>query len=1009
MKKLIFGLFNLSLLCWFFPSTLYAADNSSFTFAPPIGDFSIVFLGNIFGIVDGVLHGTGSQIMGTMFGVFNSAVLALGGIIIMYTLLVSTMNTAHEGELLGRKWSSIWVPMRSTLGLALLIPKASGYCLMQIFVMWIVVQGVGAADKIWNAALSYLNRGGTIVQKQLSTANSLSKLMNMGGEGQIADGAAKILAGQVCMVGLQTILTNERETYLKGKQKNAGACSGSPSAAMQQFCETPVPDFLSSVNASIAKSPLKMPNFPEGSPYHFLNGICGEIKWLPFTEANNLKFVKLTDEEKAITSKTRDAAVQEMYSNLSGIAQRMVANSPLINTKNPALSAIKGHPINALEQFGIPLNDSNKFCADKENCIGWGSDTSFPTAPLFQGTEFQSAIAVYNATMRQSLSLVQQDDTQKDAVDSRAFIKEASQQGWIMAGSYFFKLVQLNASNSAPTETIDSKSGLAGSAFSTNSLTTSFTEKGCVGDYSNLCIWLKNNSSQLNSLSGLIDGSNIGGDTVTLQLPQPNSLPGSSNFKPQNGQASSTVIGFLNNSMVLKLPDQPGQTPPKFIFKLNLDFTPDIPAMKQRTNSCAYTWSTWYKCLAQDIVDQLYNFIIVRLVNGIVFGITAATETVVYAIMILPLMALTVVFQNGVEHLQQPNVNPIVSLASMGIYYINTAIKIWIYATLNSIAVIIWPWVGIIVVPIIALATPIFFAWVGVMMGVGYITAYYIPFVPYMIFTFGTIAWLMAVIEAMVAAPIVALGVTHPEGEGAFGKGEQAIMILFNVFLRPAMMIIGYIAAIALTYVSVWIINAGFSNVLAFLQGTSPDHLSFTLKNEEFSDMPGMEREKKMDAVRGSYLVDKEKGYIGWAGAFGFFFSIIMYTMLYLTVVQKSFTLITNLPDRILRWISGGSSEQIGAEVAGWGEESKQQVSKTGEATSAAQGQAQSKLSGMAMDRAQKHSGGKGQVTGNAGPPTNPAPAPNAGPGEGGRPGPGPRAGVEGDGGAGPDAGPRSE
>lgn len=71
--------------------------------------------------------------MGSMFGVFNSAVLALGGIIIMYTLMVSTMNTAHEGQMLGQKWSSIWIPLRSTFGLALLIPKASGYCMMQVF------------------------------------------------------------------------------------------------------------------------------------------------------------------------------------------------------------------------------------------------------------------------------------------------------------------------------------------------------------------------------------------------------------------------------------------------------------------------------------------------------------------------------------------------------------------------------------------------------------------------------------------------------------------------------------------------------------------------------------------------------------------------------------------------------------------------------------------------------------------------------------------------------------
>ncbi len=73
----------------------------------------------------------------------------------------------------------------------------------------------------------------------------------------------------------------------------------------------------------------------------------------------------------------------------------------------------------------------------------------------------------------------------------------------------------------------------------------------------------------------------------------------------------------------------------------------------------------------------------------------------------------------------------------------------------------------------------------------------------------------------MVAEPVVALGDNHPEGHDAFGKGEQAILILMNVFLRPAMMIIGYIIAIALCYVSVWIINAGFDTAIGYIQGSS--------------------------------------------------------------------------------------------------------------------------------------------------------------------------------------------
>src|SRR3990167_8217539 len=231
-----------SLLFACFP-VLALADGGldALNFTPPVGDYSVIFLGNIFGVVDGVLHGTGSQIMGNIFGVFNAAVLALGGIVIMYTLLVATLNTAHEGEVLGSQWSSIWIPMRSTLGLALLIPKASGYCMMQIFIMWVIVQGVGAADKVWNAALGYLNRGGVIVQAQQPP------ILQLGGNTEVAQGAAAILAGEVCMLGIQKALETQRQNYLSTKSTGAPPCTN-PTEVMAVICNNPVPDFLSSVD-----------------------------------------------------------------------------------------------------------------------------------------------------------------------------------------------------------------------------------------------------------------------------------------------------------------------------------------------------------------------------------------------------------------------------------------------------------------------------------------------------------------------------------------------------------------------------------------------------------------------------------------------------------------------------------------------------------------------------------------------------------------------------------------
>ncbi|CAM3591647.1 hypothetical protein [Legionella longbeachae] len=60
--------------------------------------------------------------------------------------------------------------------------------------------------------------------------------------------------------------------------------------------------------------------------------------------------------------------------------------------------------------------------------------------------------------------------------------------------------------------------------------------------------------------------------------------------------------------------------------------------------------------------------------------------------------------------------------------------------------------------------------------------------------------------------------------------------------------------------------------------------------------------------------------------------------MMYLTVIQKSFTLITYLPDKVLRWI-GGTPESIGQESTQWGEEVKGKTQEAGKETQQAQGQ----------------------------------------------------------------------
>ena len=964
-----------SLLFLCFPLLAFADNSGSLSFAPPPGDFSVVFLGNIFGIVDGVLHGTGSQIMGAMFGVFNSAVLALGGIIIMYTLLISTLNTAHEGEMLGKEWSSIWIPMRSTLGLALLIPKASGYCVMQIFVMWVIVQGVGAADKVWDAALSYLNRGGVIVQAQ---QNPLAELM--GGNKEVAQGAAYILSGQACMAGIQKALENQRESFLALKSgANSGPCAGA-SAATNPLCTSPVPDFISSVNivATQNASPtdinwnVSMPNFDSNSPYNALNGVCGTITWAPITVkggslgsalANLEGAVKLSASELETADMSRAIALQQMYLDLSTVARVVAGNNPAINPKPTVNGAApSNNPVFAPfaeQQFGIPYLDVGSPCLSMNNiahCTGWGSatggDSSNQSSPLFSGVEFQGAMSDYSGIMMPTLNLIKQLDNKKMAAANRAFIQTAQRQGWMMAGSYFFNLVQLSGSNPVKSDATDTDTGLLGSSF--NHLADTFQSGTCAsGGYAVLCEWLGDNTTAVNlltSVRGMIDGSPVVSPNIDPSKIIPTNYT-TTTYKALNGPASATVYGFINNSMMLQLPGQPGMKAPQFAMDITIDF--DAGAFKLPTQDfgCGNVKTFMFSfCLGGLLGNIFYNIILVNVFNYFLTYVVAIINGIVLIFLMMPLQAIAGLFQVGIKAIQDPTINPVAALATMGINYINLANQMWIY--LMGIAMInqMIPWFGLFIMPLLSMVLPLLAAWLGTMTSIGFVTAYYVPVLPYMIFTFGAIAWLMAVIEAMVAAPIVALGVTHPEGHQAFGKGEGAIMILMNVFLRPALMIIGYIAAIILSFVSVWVINAGFANAMSFLGNTvTQEGCSWSWGDAGRGGLGDQDIEKQGCGSSGA------TSYTNWASVYAFFFSVLIYTSLYLTVVTKAFTLITYLPDKVLRWI-GGQPETIGQESTQWAEETKGKVEKAGADTQKASQQGQNEMSGEAM---KKMSGGK--------------------------------------------------
>lgn len=143
MKKLFLSLFLMLV-----SASSFAAN----VFEPSSGDISIKLLGAIFG---GLLDSGGNDPLISGIKIFNGGVLIIGGILAGYTILAGTLNTAHDGEMLGRKFSSVWIPIRYSVGTALVLPViGGGYCVMQAIVMWLVVQGIGLADGVWGGFMS---------------------------------------------------------------------------------------------------------------------------------------------------------------------------------------------------------------------------------------------------------------------------------------------------------------------------------------------------------------------------------------------------------------------------------------------------------------------------------------------------------------------------------------------------------------------------------------------------------------------------------------------------------------------------------------------------------------------------------------------------------------------------------------------------------------------------------------------------------------------------------------
>lgn len=243
------------------------------------------------------------------------------------------------------------------------------------------------------------------------------------------------------------------------------------------------------------------------------------------------------------------------------------------------------------------------------------------------------------------------------------------------------------------------------------------------------------------------------------------------------------------------------------------------------------------------------------------------------------------------------NGNPIMFFAALGQQMIAVASNIWVLAGVIMATVGLGAGVCASMLPFATVfntlaswVKPVVLAICGFLFAPGIILGYYVPLYPYLLFTFGCIGWIIAVMEAMVAAPLVCFGLTHPEGHDFLGRAEQAVILLLGVFIRPVLMVIGLLAAIVMSYVAFKIVNYGFASIL----------------NDIYHPSTG----QGAQAGLSTYNVVVDSAFYGSGGSALTFAILVpvllfMFGMVIYMVTNFCYSLIHVLPNNILMWIGG--------------------------------------------------------------------------------------------------------
>ncbi|NBV28287.1 hypothetical protein EBS02_04605, partial [bacterium] len=162
-------------VAFLFPTWVFA---TSYIFDVVSTDLSVNYLINIFGPISNILYSPVNSVS-VLIKAFSTCLVGLAFLTGGFIGFKTAFTGSSEGNIFGEKISSLSAPLKIVGGLAFLIPDSTGYSTIQHFVFWVILNGVGFANQLWNQVAVNYEMGNSLTVQSSSAVEVNSQIENV--------------------------------------------------------------------------------------------------------------------------------------------------------------------------------------------------------------------------------------------------------------------------------------------------------------------------------------------------------------------------------------------------------------------------------------------------------------------------------------------------------------------------------------------------------------------------------------------------------------------------------------------------------------------------------------------------------------------------------------------------------------------------------------------------------------------------------------------------------------